>query len=86
VQQEPPPPAIVVTVIQEPVPQTTVADVIIGSLGLAGLMLLISLVLGTVVGVLLVSWHRRHPPELGHLPPVSPLIPGPGAPPTSPAP
>jgi hypothetical protein len=84
--QQQPPPAIVVTVIQEPAPQTTVADVIIGSLGLAGLLLLISLVLGAGVGWLLVRWHRRHPPQLGHLPPVSPLIPDPGAPPSAPAP
>ena len=84
--QQQAPPAIVVTVIQEPVPQTTIADVIIGSLGLAGVLLLISLVLGAVVGFVLMKWHRRHPPELDHLPPVSPLIPGSGVPPTSPAP
>lgn len=83
--QQGPPPAILVTVIKEPVPETTIADVIIGSLGLAGLLLLISLALGACVGFVLVRWHRRHPPELGHLPPVSPLIPDPSARPSIPA-
>jgi hypothetical protein len=84
--QEQPPDAFIVTVIKEPVPQTTVADVIIGSLGLAGVLLLISIALGGFVGMILVRWHRRHPPEGDHLPPVSPLIPDPGAPPSVPAP
>ena len=84
--QEQPADAFIVTVIKEPVPQATVADLIIGSLGLAGVLLLISIALGGIVGMLLVRWHRRHPPGRDHLPPVSPLIPDPDAPPTSPAP
>ena len=84
--QEQPPPAFIVTVIKEPARQTTIADVIIGSLGLAGVLLLISLALGALVGLVLVTWHRRHPSEREHLPPVSPLIPDPGAPPSVPTP
>jgi hypothetical protein len=80
------PEAFIVTVIKEPARQTTIADVIIGSLGLAGLLLLISLVLGCVVGLVLVRWHRSHPPEQEHLPPVSPLIPDPASPPSAPTP
>ena len=83
-QDQQPPPAFIVTVIKEPARQTTIADVIIGSLGLAGALLLISLLLGAFVGLVLVRWHRRHPPESEHLPPVSPLIPDPGAPPSVP--
>lgn len=80
------PDALIVTVIEPPVREMTVADLIIGSLGLAGVLLLISLALGACVGAVLVRWHRRHPPEDRHLPPVSPLIPDPGARPSPPAP
>ena len=85
-QDQQPPPAFIVTVIKEPVPETTIADVILGSLGLAGLLLVISLVLGGCVGLALVRWHRRFPPQLDHLPPVSPLIPDSPGRPSSPAP
>jgi ABC-type phosphate transport system permease subunit len=82
--QEQSPPAFIVTVIEPPARQTTVADVIVGSLGLAGVLLLISLALGACVGAILVRWHQRHPPEQEHLPPVSPLVPDPGARPSIP--
>ena len=38
------PDAFIVTVIKEPAKETTVADVIIGSLGIAGLLVLLALV------------------------------------------
>lgn len=63
-----------VTVIKEPAKETTVADVIIGSLGIAGLLVLLSLTLGVIVALVLVRWHRRFPPERDHLPPVSPSV------------
>jgi len=70
-QQEQPPPSIIVTVVQEPVREQTVADVIIGSLGVAGALVLLALVLGAVVALVLVGWNRRFRPESDHLPPIS---------------
>ena len=68
------PEAFVVTVIKEPEPETGVGDVIIGSLGLAGAALLLSLVLGAIVGGGLVLWFRWHPREWRPMPPVSPSL------------
>jgi ABC-type phosphate transport system permease subunit len=71
--QDPEP--FIVTVTREPARALTLGDVILGSLGLVGVMLLASVLLGACVALLLVKWHRRHPPEDDHLPPVSPLVP-----------
>ena len=68
----------IVTVIQKPAPQTTLADVVIASLGVVGVATIGAAVLGAVVAFLLVRWNRRHPPEADHLPPISPLVPDPG--------
>jgi hypothetical protein len=46
---------IIVRVIEEPVQQTTISDVLIGSLGLTGAMLLAAAVLGAVLGVILIG-------------------------------
>jgi hypothetical protein len=78
-----PPDAFVVTVIKEPEPAVSYGDVIIAALGVAGVLLLVSLVLAGLMAVVLVSWRRRHPPEKDHLPPVSPFVTDPSAP-TSP--
>jgi hypothetical protein len=72
--------AYMITVIKEPVKETTIADVIIGSLGITGILVAVSLLLGLLVAALRVGWNRSHPPERGHLPPISPLIPDPNAP------
>jgi hypothetical protein len=53
VQQQPKP--IIVQVVQEPVESTTVADVLIGSLGLTGVLLLTALVLGAILGCILIG-------------------------------
>lgn len=66
------PDAFVVTVIKEPPQELTVADLIIGSLGVAGSLLLLALVFGVVAGAVLVIWNRFHPAAARHLPPVSP--------------
>lgn len=70
--QEKAPDAFVVTVIREPVPEVTVADVIIGSLGIAGSLLALALVLGVLAGGWLVLWNRWRPASRRHLPPVRP--------------
>jgi uncharacterized membrane-anchored protein len=55
------PDAYFVTIIRAPEPEMTVADLIVGSLGLAGTLLVLSLVLGVVAGAVLVVWHRLRP-------------------------
>ena len=72
--------AYMVTVIKEPAKETTIADVIIGSFGIAGVLLAASLVLGLLVAAVKLGWNRAHPPEARHLPPVSPFVPDPNAP------
>ena len=54
VMQQPPAP-IVVRVIEEPVKSTTVADVILGAVGLTGLLLMIALVAGALLGGVLIG-------------------------------
>jgi hypothetical protein len=49
---------IVVRVIEEPVPETTVADVIVGALGLTGVLLMAALVFGLLLGFLMVARRR----------------------------
>jgi hypothetical protein len=48
-QQQPNDP-IMVRVVEQPVDETTIADVILGSLGLVGVLLLAALVLGALLG------------------------------------
>ena len=71
-QQETAPPSMIVTVIQEPVREQTVADVIVGALGIAGVLVLLALVLSGVVALGLVMWNRIFPPQSDHLPSVIP--------------
>ena len=54
-------------------PETTVTSILFGSLGVAGVLLLVSVLLGAAFAFLLVRRHRRHPPERDHLPSVSPF-------------
>ena len=69
--QQAPPESFVVTVVQTPTKQTTLMDVVAGSLGVAGALVLLALVLGVVLSLGLMAWHRRHPPEESRLPPVA---------------
>jgi hypothetical protein len=66
---------LIVTVIREPAHSTTLADVLIASIGLTGALILAAVVLGSVMALGLVLWHRWHPPEEERLPSISPLIP-----------
>ena len=49
---------IVVRVMEKPVQETTVGDVLIGSIGLTGVLLLIALVLGALLGAVLIGIKR----------------------------
>ena len=50
-----PPDPIIVRVVQEPVKSTTIVDVLLGSLGLVGVLLLAALVLGTILGGMMIG-------------------------------
>lgn len=50
-----PPNPIMVRVVEEPVEATTVADVLLGSLGLAGALILTAAVLGAILGATLIG-------------------------------
>ena len=68
------PSSFVVTVVPAtPAPETTVSDVLIGSLGVAGSLLVLALCLGVVMAAVRLGWQRRHPAADDHLPPVTPL-------------
>lgn len=51
--QQPTP--IIVQVVQQPVESTTVADVLIGAIGLTGLLVLIAVLLGAALGGILIK-------------------------------
>lgn len=62
----------IVTIAPKEAHGLTIRDVIVNAIGVIGALMLIALVLGAFVAFLLVRRHRRHPPELDHLPSVSP--------------
>jgi uncharacterized membrane-anchored protein len=49
---------IIVRVVEQPVHETTIADVIFGSLGLVGILLVSAAVLGVLLGGGLILWKR----------------------------
>lgn len=51
--------AFIVRLVEQPAREVTVADVILGALGVAGVMSLAALVLGVALGSLLVLRSRR---------------------------
>jgi hypothetical protein len=53
-QQQP----IMISVVEQPVAETTVADVLLGAMGLTGVLILAALVLGLVFGGLIVGYKR----------------------------
>lgn len=58
--QQPQP--IIVRVVEEPVHETTISDVVLGSLGLVGVLLIAALVFGLLLGgslILFKRWRRR---------------------------
>jgi hypothetical protein len=77
------PDAIIVTIVSEPSKEQTVADIIIGSLGLAGTLLVLALLLGAVTGGVMVLWRKFHPTEWRSMPPVSPSVTDESDPPSS---
>jgi hypothetical protein len=64
--------------------QTTVSDVLVGAVSMAGLMLVVALALGVVFGGARVMFKRRYQHGGNHMPPVSPFEPDSTLPPSSP--
>jgi hypothetical protein len=57
-QQQPP---IIVRVVEQPVHETTISDVIFGSLGLVGVLLIAAALMGVILGGGLILFKRlRH--------------------------
>jgi hypothetical protein len=78
------PQTFVVTVVPEtPAAETTIADVLIGSLGVVGLLLVIALCLGVLMAAVRLGWNRLHPADEDHLPSVTPFTAQSGIPPSS---
>jgi hypothetical protein len=50
-----PPDSIIVKVVEEPVKSTTIVDVLVGSLGLVGALLLAAIVMGAILGAMLIG-------------------------------
>lgn len=73
--QDPQPNAFIVTVVDTPAKETTLADVIFGSFGVVGALVLLAIVLGGLLSLAMMYWNKRNPPEGKHMPPVSPYIP-----------
>jgi len=59
---------IIVRIVEEPVRETTVVDVLVGALGLTGVLLLVAAVLGGILGGLFILYrviHARRTPYTG---------------------
>lgn len=67
--------AFIVRLVETPVEEVTVADVIIGSLGIAGAMTLAAVVLGLALGWVLIVRSRRRGGEGEHPPSIHPFNP-----------
>ena len=65
------PQPIIVTLVDKATPPTDYGDVIIASLGLAGVLGVIAALLGAVMALVLVRWNRRHRPEQDHMPQIT---------------
>jgi hypothetical protein len=63
----------IVSVTPQTKQEPTVGDVLLGSFGLTGVLVLFSLVLAGIFGWLLVRRNRRRPPELDRPPSISPF-------------
>ena len=49
---------IMVHVVQQPTESTTISDVLIGSIGLTGVLLLAAVILGGLLGAVLIGLHK----------------------------
>lgn len=66
------PTPFIVEIIRPKAEEQTIPDLIINSLGMAGVFALAAIPLGLIAGYLLIRWNKRRPPEADHMPHVSP--------------
>jgi len=59
VQPQPPPPSIIVKIVEPKSELETLSDVLLGSLGIAGVFTLAALVLAALFAALLFVWRSR---------------------------
>jgi hypothetical protein len=64
-----------VTVIREPEPTLSLRDLILGAFGIVGVLTISAVIIGAVVALGLIVWHRRHRPETDHMPSVTASVP-----------
>ena len=64
-----------VRLVEQPAPEVTVVDVIVGALGIAGAMTLAAVVLGAALGWILILRSRRRGIEAEHPPSIQPYNP-----------
>ena len=64
--------ALIIRLVERPAREITVADVLIGSLGVAGVMTLAAVALGALLGWLFIIRSRRKGIEQEHPPSISP--------------
>jgi ABC-type dipeptide/oligopeptide/nickel transport system permease component len=57
---------VIVKIVSAPTPQVSVADIIVDALGLTGLIVIGSLVVGGVLGVMLIVYTRWCSERTGH--------------------
>jgi hypothetical protein len=65
---------IIVIPVPAPSHQTSLGDVVLGAMGLTGVLVVASILLGAGLALLLMMWNRRHPPGSDRMPPISPLV------------
>lgn len=64
----------IVEIIRPPAEEQSVADLLVGALGLAGALALVAIPLGLVAGYLLIRWNARRRPEADHMPHITPSM------------
>lgn len=69
--------AFIVRIVEQPAAEVTVADVILGALGIAGLMTLAAVILGLGLGWLLILRSRRRGGQDDQPPSIHPFNPAP---------
>lgn len=52
-------PPIIVSVVEQPIQGTSVADVLLGAIGLTGVLVLLAVLLGLALGGVIVLYKRR---------------------------
>ena len=55
-----------VQVVEQPTPETNVADILIGAVGLVGFVLVLAAVVGVIAGALFIAYRKLRPASAFH--------------------